>query len=278
MPSRPGRTDLAVLLLALAPALAAALEARGRPHLDVFGPPPSTTLESRIRIVSWNVHKRTDSVFRDELSRLVDSAAPDIVLLQEFAARDRPRLLTALQGRPWSLSSNLRIGSPPVETGVATASRSIHRSRALLSKGAEPVVRSRKATLATWHPGRGDTLLAINLHALNFSLRLDDFRQQLEDVRFLASRHTGPVVVAGDFNTWRKGRLRTADSLLEEAGLVRLDFGTAEAGKRRAFGSALDHVYYSPRHLRPLSRECDVPSRFRTSDHLPLIATFDRIP
>lgn len=278
MPSRPGRTDIAALLLALAPTLAGALESRSRPHLDVFGPPSSTVLESRIRIVSWNVHKRTDSVFRSELARLVDSAAPDIVLLQEFAARDRPGLLTALGGRPWSLSSNLRTGSPPVETGVATASRSILRSRALLSEGAEPVLGSRKAALATWHPGRADTLLAINLHALNFSLGLVPFRRQLGEIAGVAARHVGPVVVAGDFNTWREGRRRSADSLLAAAGLVRLDFGRAEADKRHAFGSALDHVYYSPRYLRPLPRECDVPARFRTSDHTPLIATFDRIP
>lgn len=275
---RPGRTDLAARILFLVPALAVAWEARTAPHLEVRGPSRTAVLDSRIRVVSWNVHKRTDSVFLSELAHLVDSVAADIVLLQEFAARDPRHVATALGGRPWALSSNLRTGSPPVETGVSTASRSIHRAQALLSEGAEPVVGSRKPALATWHPASGDTLLAINLHALNFSLRLDNFRQQLGEVRRLAAHHEGPVVVAGDFNTWREGRLRTTDSLLGEAGLVRLDFGAAEAGKRRAFGHALDHVYYSPRFLRPDLAGCAVPTRYRTSDHFPLIATFDRIP
>ncbi len=275
---RPGRTDLAALGLLLAPALAFAWEARTTPHLEVSGPARTEILESRIRIVSWNVHKRSDSVFLSELAHLVDSVAADIVLLQEFTSRDPQHFAAALGGRPWALSSNLRTGSPPVETGVSTASRSIHRSQGLLSEGAEPVVGSRKAALATWHPSSADTLLAINLHALNFSIRLDNFRQQLGEVQRLAAHHAGPVVVAGDFNTWREARLRTTDSLLGKAGLVRLDFGAAEAGKRRAFGHALDHVYYSPRFLRPDPSGCAVPTGYRTSDHFALIASFDRIP
>jgi endonuclease/exonuclease/phosphatase (EEP) superfamily protein YafD len=275
---RPGRTELAALGLLLAPSLAVGWEARTAPHLEMSGPTRTAVLEPRIRIVSWNVHKRTDPVFLSELSRLLDSVGADIVLLQECASRDPQPFAIALAGRSWALSSNLRTGSPPVETGVATASRSIHRSRALLSEGAEPVVGSRKAALATWHPSATDTLLAINLHALNFSLRLDNFRQQLGEIGRLATQHAGPVVVAGDFNTWRTGRLRVADSLLAKAGLVRLDFGAAEARKRRAFGHALDHVYYSPTFLRPDPAGCAVPTGYRTSDHFPLIATFDRFP
>jgi len=253
-------------------------EARSTPLLVSSPPAAATPLPNRLRLVSWNVHKKTDSVFLAELRELLDSTSADLVLVQEFAPRDRAGGDAALANRPWALSANLRTGSPPVETGVATSARSLARAHALLSEGAEPLVGSRKAALASWHPSAQDTLLVVNLHALNFLPGLDGFRQQLGTISRMAAQHQGPAVVAGDFNTWSAARLRTADSLLGAAGLVRLDFGADESRKRRAFGHGLDQVYFTPRLLRPVRSECGIPTRFRSSDHTPLIATFERIP
>lgn len=234
----------------------------------------SAILPERFRVVVWNVHKRTDSVFIRELSELADSA--EIVLLQEFVLHASGAVDTALGGRPWALSANLRTGSPPAETGVLTASSSLRRSRALLSDGAEPILATRKPALATYHATGGDALLAINLHALNFNPVMDGFRRQVASIADLAASHRGPVVLGGDFNTWSATRLRAADSILLRASLRRLDFGSWEASKRRAFGNTLDQLYYSPRFLRADTSGIAVRERFRSSDHVPLVAMFTR--
>lgn len=274
MPSRrtPCSSALAALFLAGA---ASAWETVREPLLVRSARGDSAVLPERFRVVVWNVHKRTDSVFLGELSRLVDSA--DIVVLQEFALPAPGALAAALGGRPWALSANLLAGSPPAVTGVLTSSSSLRRSLALLSDASEPFLGTRKPALASYHASGADTLLVLNLHALNFHASLDGFRRQVASLADLAGSHPGPVVAAGDFNTWSRARLRTADSILRHASLVRLDFGPGESSKRRAFGHALDHVYYGPRCLRPVATAMSVPTRFRSSDHVPLVATFERI-
>lgn len=231
----------------------------------------------RVVLVVWNIHKQTDSVFHREFGALLDSSGADLALLQEFSLPRPERLDTLLRKRAWALSANLRVGSPPAETGVLTAATSLLRAEALLSEDGEPLLGTRKASLATFHASGADTLLALNLHALNFSFSLDGYRRQLRAVAALAAAHRGPVVVGGDFNTWSARRQSLSDSVFAAASLVRLDFGTHEGRKRKAFGHALDHVYYDPAFLRPDSASIQVASRYRSSDHAPLVVGFARV-
>lgn len=266
-----------VALWALLPGIALAWETHQVPKLSRSAPVVSVGLPERFVLVVWNVHKRTDSVFFAELADLVDSTQADLIMLQEFTSSHPERAAASLKERPWALSANLRTGSHHAETGIYTASMSLLGSEAFLSQGKEPLLGTRKPTLATYHTMGSDTLLAINLHALNFSLSLDGFRQQMGCVAELAAAHGGPVVAAGDFNTWSATRQRVADSILGSASLVRLDFRAGEKRKRRAFGHALDHVYYGPGFLRPDTAAIDAPARYRSSDHTPLVAGFVRI-
>ena len=237
----------------------------------------SGVLGDRVVLVVWNVHKKTDSVFQRELRGLLDATEADVALFQEFVLPRPERLDVLLQRRAWALSANLRAGAPPAETGVFTAAASLSRAEAFLSSDREPLFGTRKACLATFHAFGADTLLALNLHALNFSFSLDGYRRQLQAVAVFAASHRGPVVVGGDFNTWNARRLRLADSVLAGASLVRLDFGAHERNKRKSFGKALDHVYYDPRFLRPDAKSIDVPHRYRSSDHVPLVVGFERV-
>lgn len=233
-----------------------------------------------MRIVVWNVHKRTDSVFLAELGSLLDSSRADIAMFQELAVpSDSLAFDRALRGRSWSLSSNLRRSDPPQEIGVATASSlPAVAAKAILSASGEPVALTRKAALATRYAIGDEVLTIVNIHALNFSPSLDGFRRQLLDVAPLLRGGTGPAIVAGDFNTWRAAKLALADSILASAGLVRLDFGADESVKKRAFGNALDHVYYTASRLAPDSSSLRVRSDCGSSDHFPLEAAFVLVP
>lgn len=263
------------LVLALLPGISGAWEALVAPAAASSARLGSSELPGRFSVVSWNVHKETDSVFTSELGALLDSTRADLALLQECVHLRGGRFDSALEGRAWALSANLRTGASKAATGVLTASSSLQGFEAMLSRGGEPLVGTRKPMLATLHRAAGGPLLAINLHALNFSPGIDGFRQQLVDVAKVVASHAGPVLVAGDFNTWSARRLRVADSVMGAVSLVRLDFGGAERDKRRAFGHPLDQIYYDPRRLRPVPGASGVPLRFRSSDHPPLVAGFE---
>ena len=268
---------LAIFVAAHLPLASCTIAARRSPHLANGGPSAvATPLESPLRLVVWNVHKRTDSVFLAELGSLLDSSRADIAMFQEVAIPSDPQAFDrALRGRSWSISANLRRSDPPQEIGVATASRSpAIGSEAMLSRSGEPLAGTRKAALATRHAFGDRTLTAVNLHALNFSPTLDGFRHQLLEIASRLRGADGPRVVAGDFNTWRPGKLALADSILGSIGLERLDFGNQESGKKRFLGNALDHVYYTPAHLVADSASIRVHSRFKSSDHAPLEVVF----
>lgn len=206
----------------------------------------------------------------------MDSTRADLAMLQEVAIPSDPHGFDlALRGRSWALSANLRRTDPPEEIGVATASRSpAIESKAMLSTSGEPLADTRKAALATRYAIGDRTLTVVNIHALNFSPGLDGFRQQLAEIASLLREAGGPRVVAGDFNTWREDKLALADSVMGSIGLERLDFGRQENDKKRFFGNALDHVYYTPAHLLADSASSRVHTWCAASDHFPLEAAF----
>ena len=68
-----------------------------------------------------------------------------------------------------------------------------------------------------------------NLHAINFALGTDAYRAQLDAIATELSHHRGPIVVAGDFNTWNDERdavwahpdlMPTAEDLENPSGFV----------------------------------------------------------
>ena len=113
----------------------------------------------------------------------------------------------------------------------------------------EPFLRTPKATNITQFglEGREETLVVVNMHAVNFSFGLKSFRRQFDEVRQTLSRHEGPVILSGDLNTWRQGRLAVVTELAADLGLVEV------------------------RGLKPLGSTTLVVS---TSDHNPMSATF----
>jgi endonuclease/exonuclease/phosphatase (EEP) superfamily protein YafD len=148
-----------------------------------------------------------------------------------------------------------------MDTGVMTLSAA-QPSLACRFKATEPWLRTPKAASVTEHPieGSGQRLLAINLHAVNFALGLADFESQFADIGVVLSEHRGPVVFAGDLNTWSDTRQAMVDAFMTAHGLEPVSF---EPDLRTtAFGRALDHIYV--RGLQPQSAAV-IP--VVTSDH-----------
>jgi len=233
-----------------------------------------TSLGDRFRILCWNVHKESSPAFLADLHRLVDPGRVDIVLLQE-ATISADSMPIALKNHSWRHSANLQDAIHGRAFGVATASLVLPiQEQALLSTGREPFLGTKKAALLTRYPSALDTLTVVNLHALNFSLDLDGFRQQLLAIHRVLGPEPGSAIVAGDFNTWSRKKRNLADSILSLSGMIAVDFGGEGKKRTTAFGHPLDHVYYTPRWLQVDSNWLHVHDSIRSSDHIPLEVGF----
>lgn len=232
------------------------------------------SIPSRFTLVSWNTHKEINAGFLSDLGALVGSTRADLVLLQEARVDSNPSALqSALPDRIWHLSANL--AGTKVQYGVLTASSGLSlEATALLSQAGEPIARTRKASLVTRYRIASETLCVANVHALNFSPLLSGFRGQLSDLVERMRAHTGPLIVAGDFNTWNARKQSVADSILGSIGLVRLDFGAQSARRASRFGHALDHVYFHPQYLEVDTAGVQVRDSISSSDHVPLVVPF----
>jgi endonuclease/exonuclease/phosphatase (EEP) superfamily protein YafD len=126
----------------------------------------------------------------------------------------------------------------------------------------EPWLGTPKATSITEYPlqGREDRLLTINLHAVNFTLGLVNFQAQFEALTDVLTQHQGPVILAGDLNTWSGKRQALVDNFMRQHGLDAVAF---EPDLRTTtFGNALDHIY-----VRGMRTESARVIQVSTSDH-----------
>lgn len=236
----------------------------------------TASLDHRFRVLIWNVHKETGPEFVTDLKRLLDSGRVDLVLLQEAAiSNDRPIFHGALGNRSWVLSANLHDSIRKTDFGVLTASRATAvEHRAILSSSGEPVLGTRKPALLTRYLTGTETLTVVNVHALNFSPRIDGFRQQLSDIQEVLGQFSGPCMVAGDFNTWSSRKQFITDSILGPSGLRRVDFGDLKRRQTKVFGHPLDQIYFRNRSLDLDTQTLRVHDGIESSDHVPLEAEF----
>jgi endonuclease/exonuclease/phosphatase (EEP) superfamily protein YafD len=205
------------------------------------------------------MQKASNPGWADDLASLGESV--DLAFFQEAATgagidRFLPPSLHRVFARGYTRQD--------LETGVMTLSAGPPGLRCRFT-ATEPWLGTPKATTVTSYrlQGRGDRLLTVNLHAVNFTFGVDAFREQFASLRQLLTDHQGPIILAGDLNTWSQRRQDLVEAFTGEFGLEAVSF---EPDLRsRVFGRALDHIYV--RGLRALSAEV-IP--VDTSDHNPL--------
>ncbi len=220
-------------------------------------------LDSRhIRLLNWNAHKHTHRLFHSDLIAVVGDA--DLILLQESIADEQH--LRADTRFNWVFAPGYVKNG--VATGVMTASQ-VRPLQACTLSSKEPWVGSPKATSIARYglTGTHETLLVINTHLINFTLGTAAIRDQLEQALAYAREHRGPVIFAGDLNTWSGRRARLVDESLQEIGLRPVAFRRDE--RMRVFGKPVDHIYI--RGLEPLSADT---YNLDSSDHNPMDAIF----
>lgn len=219
---------------------------------------PEYILPEPLRILSWNIYKAGRDNLLQELSDL--AAQVDVVFLQEAFIDSS---LTSLKPY-WRFSPGYIDGD--LTTGVLTLSHWPALVHCQLVHQ-EPLLRTPKATGVVEYLTESGRLLAINLHAVNFEFGLDTLTQQLSDIARIIDAHAGPVVFAGDFNTWSESRNQLLNDTLHPLGLEPADF--AADNRTTTFGYALDHIW--TRGVTISASEVPITT---SSDHNPLFVTF----
>lgn len=219
-----------------------------------------------IDLLVWNVHKGGNGDWLGDFHSL--AAGSELVLLQEARLdEDFARGLTVLPR--WDMVEAWQSRRAP--TGVLTAS-SAEPLRVQALEHREPWLRTDKSALVTEYriAGSAQTLLVANIHAINFTADTAAFRRQLLAIADALDEHEGPVILSGDFNTWRGERRAIVDGITSELGLAEVPFD----GPRREFlNQPLDHVFY--RDLELVSHRV---AAVESSDHNPLIVRFRQPP
>ncbi len=212
-----------------------------------------------IEILNWNIQKGGNPLWTDDLQSFVDQ--PDLMLFQE----------AALQSNDFaSLAADLHTSFAPgyrtrqALTGVMTVSKAQPLTQCNLVSH-EPWLRSPKATMISEYAltDSDDTLLVVNVHSVNFTFGLHDFSNQIKEIESVVKRHSGPVLLSGDFNTWRGRRARIVHEAAEALGLKKLDFTVDH--RKRVFGQALDHIY-----VRGFEVVHATTQQVQSSDHNPM--------
>lgn len=236
---------------------------------DPLGPELSTGephFGQRLIVATWNAQKSRDGNWQRDIERLTREA--DILLLQEAAIV--PALQNTLTYPSIALSEGYR--SRHAQTGILSASH-VGPLASCTFIDREPVLRTPKASNITSYalPGRGETLLVVNVHAINFSLGMSSYSKQLERIARALQGHDGPIIFAGDFNVWHGGRAQFVASLVEGLGLEEVSFG--ENNGKTVFGYPLDRIFWRGLRLEEARVE-----RLDSSDHDAMIAIWHLRP
>ena len=279
----------ALSLLALVPALAACVSVTREPRavlLDDHGQTRAAILAcdsagyrmvratagpaldpDAIRVLTWNIHKQADAGWDRDLARFVRDH--DLVLLQEATLDPALRGIIERGGLRWAMASSFERDDRDV--GVLTAAP-VAASATCTSRVTEPLLRLPKSAVVSWFPlaGTDQTLAVVNVHAVNFSLSLGAYREQMDALGDALEAHRGPIVFAGDMNTWTPMRVAAVEEVTARLGLTPLAF---QDDCRTAFmGHQLDRIY-----VRGLELVDATAIRVTSSDHNPVRATL-RLP
>ncbi|WP_434356479.1 endonuclease/exonuclease/phosphatase family protein [Parasalinivibrio latis] len=216
-----------------------------------------------INLAVWNIYKQQKEGWEQALSGL--SAANDLLLLQE--ASYTPELANFIHNHKLHADQVYAFAVLDKVAGVMTAS-GVSSAGSCAYRAMEPLLRLPKSALASYYRlSDGQVLTVLNVHGVNFTPTLDSYIAQLNTLKWAMEQASGPVIVAGDFNTWSAGRQKALDAFVRALALKSV---TPNPDNRlRVFGRPLDHIYY-----RGLSLEKAKAPGTDASDHSMITATF----
>jgi len=215
-------------------------------------------------LLSWNIQKGMRAGWEEDFRRL--SYNKDLLIIQEACLTDAMRSLLQAKHHHWDLA--LAFEYRDNKSGVLTASK-VEPSFLCTFRNKEPFTRIPKTILITRYPlsDGNQVVMVANVHLINYTLTLPHFRAQLKQLEEILSKHQGPLIVSGDFNTWNDERMAVVDTIAGRLYLKAVTF--SENYRTTVFGHNVDNIYY-----RGLELIEALSVKITTSDHNPLIVKF----
>ncbi len=227
-----------------------------------------TVIPDNFGLLCWNIHKENlRPGFIEQIREWKQDPGLDLILLQEARFSNA---LPSIAGFPYVAAANIRL--PFNYSGVITAANADpHSSRFHMTLAKEARIFTPKNTLVTLYRFKNKTpLMVVNIHAINFR-SLAWYQWELNRLSALLKGYKGAMIVAGDFNCWRKSRKKILDHF---TGLLGLSYARPKNEKhvKKWFGFHLDRIYSRGIILKDnQALKCK-----KLSDHNPIIARFEQ--
>lgn len=237
--------------------------------LRVLGCAGQAAFGHTLKVLVWNMYKGKRPGWAEDFLAMAEGQ--DLVLLQEAILNTRhDALFVESEQAEWVMARTHGYARTKMESGVKTGSvvKSLGQSF-FVSPDVEPIFKTPKMVLATTYPVQGcsDPLLVVNIHAINF-VGYDKFSRQVAQLVLAMESHVGPIILAGDFNTWNGLRYTGLLEITQKMGLEPVDL--PRKASMRHLSRHLDHIFY--RGLKVT--KAYALTHVRSSDHIPLAAEF----
>ncbi len=222
--------------------------------------------QDRFGVLVWNIHKGQDQGWQNAIQQFAQDK--DFVLLQEVTDRQNiAHLFSDEFSTALYVTAFAYLGQ---QSGVNSLSRFVPQTYCA-GASVEPWIRIPKVGNAMRFPlADGRYLLTVNLHLVNFELNPTYYYRQLTDMMALIAQHQGPIILAGDFNSWNGRRLALIRQLVAQYQLQEIRFTPDH--RLRFFGNPLDWVF-----VRGFKTIQATTLQTSSSDHNPLLLELELI-
>jgi endonuclease/exonuclease/phosphatase (EEP) superfamily protein YafD len=220
-------------------------------------------LDGHLNLLVWNIYKQNRSEWAQELATL--AKGKQLILLQEASMSDDFKAW--LKRHFWHGFQVNAFKAFNTSMGVLNLSSQLP-TRICGYTEMEPWLRLPKSASYALYPlSDGQQLAVINIHSINFTYDTTSYEQQLDTLFSQAQKHQGPMIVAGDFNSWSQARVKALSERLKKLQLNEINY---QPDLRTSFyGLPLDHVF-----ARGLRLKKAQTLSTKASDHNPILVEF----
>lgn len=221
-----------------------------------------------ISVLIWNIKKTEMPTWSEEFSTF--GRNKDLILVQEaYETETFYNTLSEFSGSAWHLGASFFYKrQQDLATGTLIGSK-VEPSFTVVkhSPDTEPLLGTPKSATISKFPlaGKNEELMVISIHAINFETT-GAFKRHMDQLAEVICAHHGPVLFAGDFNTWNDSRTKYLSRLASKLGMVEAKY--ENGGDRMAFrGHFLDHIYTRKARVK----SAVVVGKSTGSDHKPFL-------
>ena len=214
-----------------------------------------------LKLLIWNIGKKNDSLFLNTLKALLKDS--HISMLQEVLLKENVAHFYENSNLSWWTAVGFYHKESP--TGVSSSSIfPTQNQRLLISDPKEPFTKTPKMTLFFDLPiaNSDQSIQFVNVHGINF-VGTKKFQKHMEQIFKETESHNGPLVLAGDFNTWSEKRAQILNQLAQSYLLNKVTFENDPRAD-----NPLDHVFVRGFEVK----KAQVLNEIEESDHKPLFA------